>query len=89
MGLNCTDSLTREFFSGVNTTVLHGPQLFESTDTEGPWIRRTDHKLYPDFRLHRGLVPLIPAAVQGSTVVKMVNFVLCTFHSDLKKSDKK
>ena len=85
MGLNCTDPLIREFFSGVNTTVLHGPQLVESTDTEGPWIQRTDYKLYPDFRLHRGLVPLIPAAVQGSTVVKMVNFVLCTFLSDFKK----
>ena len=33
-----------------------------------PWIQGDDYKLYMDFQLCKGLVPLTPSVVWGSTV---------------------
>ena len=48
------------FFSIVNTTVLQDPQLVESLGTKELQVQRADYKLYLDFQLHRGSVPLTP-----------------------------
>ena len=47
------------FFSVVNTTVLHGLQLVESTDvdlqaTQQKQIQRTNYKLYENSQLQAG-----------------------------------
>ena len=64
MGFNCTGPLTGEFFSIVNTTVLQDVRLVESSDAE-PWIKTANYKLYTDFRLHKGLEPLILSLLKG------------------------
>ena len=71
MDLNCAVPLIRVFFSVVNTIVLHYPirgwlnpwmqnrRYRGASDTEG------DSKLYADFQLGRGLVPLTPVLFKG------------------------
>ena len=56
------------FFQWICIALVCNPQWVESVDTEPPHIRRADYKLYPDFWLCGGLMPLNPAFVQGSTV---------------------
>ena len=48
-------------FSVVNTTVLHGHNWLNSMMS----IYRVDYKLYVDFWLCRGLVPLPPVLIKG------------------------
>ena len=53
--------LTHRCFSVVNTTVLHGHNRLNSMMS----IQRVDYKLYVDFWLCRGLVPLPPVLIKG------------------------
>ena len=70
VGLNCTSPLT-QFFSTVNTTVLHDLRLVESGDAE-PLIQRnhiygmaTVSYTWIDLQLCRGLTPLILVLFNG------------------------
>lgn len=46
--LNCLSPLMKGYFSVVNTTVLHGPWLDESTDAEELWTQKVKYKTYVD-----------------------------------------
>lgn len=66
VGLNCANPLIHGFFSIVNTTVLHDPQLlnpwmWNHEYTEGPHTQRADCKLQADFWQRGGSMPLTPA----------------------------
>ena len=55
-GLNCMGPFIWSYFSIVDTTVLHDPQLVESTDveprlSEAPCTWRANYKLYADFQM--------------------------------------
>lgn len=63
-GLNCMDPPICRFLSIVNTTVLPNLRL----DAKGPQIQRANYKLYTDFQLWGGSVPLI--LTLGSTVLR-------------------
>ena len=68
-GWNCVSVLIcRFFFQWICIALVYNPQWVESVDTEPPHIQRADYKLYPDFWLCGGLMPLNPAFVQGLTV---------------------
>lgn len=43
---NCMGPLTNKIFLIVNTEVLPGLWLADSTDMEEPWIWRANHRLY-------------------------------------------
>lgn len=64
MSLNCTDPLTDGYFSVGNTIVLYDPELTEI------WMKNLGccgltAKLYVDFQLCGGLVPLTPTLFKG------------------------
>ena len=54
----CGSTYIQIFFSIVNATVLHDPTLFEFVDMEEPQMWRAEYKLYMDFQLCGGPVPL-------------------------------
>lgn len=60
--LNCIDPLICKFFPIVNAAVLHNPWSVESADAklriQSTCLQRTNYKLYMDFQLCWGLVPL-------------------------------
>lgn len=76
--------LYADVFSTVDISVLDSLQLVESKDVE-PWIwrnpgyrgtvdRRTGYKLYEDFQLQEGSVPVTPLFVQGSITCLLFSF---------------
>ena len=62
------------YFSMVNTIILHGLHLFESTDAEKPWIGKADSKL---------VIGVVTPHVQGPTVVSCDPLYFCGISSDI------
>ena len=75
--------LVHRFYSIVNTTVPHNPQLLESVDAEPQRTMDTDEsqiwrncgcggRTIHGFQLHGGLVPLSRRVVQEPTILAKV-----------------
>ena len=66
MGLSWVGPLKSTFFSTANTVVLHNTKLVESPDVERQ-VWRANYKLYVDFGLYQGSIPLTPASGTPNT----------------------
>ena len=76
-----------DFFSIVNTTVLHNPRFVDCIDGEMK-IRRAINKLCIDFWLCRGLESPTPTLFKGQLYIRnSFNSIAKRIQLDLKKED--